>query len=163
MTGTQTFVARAERARKMASFALELAPSVILSLYHRDYGWTGRSAGGAATDDAHPETVAWHSRICSLALIANLQNTDAAAGMTKELAQEGEITERDKVIFAAWQTSGSAIITNYFSSGVAVFAFWERQSSFRWWSFCYSIYRRKPLRIWINIEERRHPAQGAQS
>ncbi len=30
--------------------------------------------------------------ICSLALIANLQNTDAAAGMTKELAQEGEIT-----------------------------------------------------------------------
>ena len=39
--------------------------------------------------------------ICSLALIANLQNTDAAAGMTKELAQEGEITERDKVIFAA--------------------------------------------------------------
>lgn len=61
--------------------------------------------------------------ICSLALIANLQNTDAAAGMTKELAQEGEITERDKVIFAAYQTSGSAIITNYFSSGVAVFAF----------------------------------------
>ncbi|SUH39982.1 transporter gate domain-containing protein [Salmonella enterica subsp. enterica] len=58
--------------------------------------------------------------------------------MTKELAQEGEITERDKVIFAAWQTSGSAIITNYFSSGVAVFAFLERQSSFRWWSFCYS-------------------------
>ena len=49
--------------------------------------------------------------ICSLALIANLQNTDAAAGMTKELAQEGEITERDKVIFAAYQTSGSAIIT----------------------------------------------------
>ncbi len=43
--------------------------------------------------------------------------------MTKELAQEGEITERDKVIFAAYQTSGSAIITNYFSSGVAVFAF----------------------------------------
>ena len=36
--------------------------------------------------------------------------------MTKELAQEGEITERDKVIFAAYQTSGSAIITNYFSS-----------------------------------------------
>ncbi len=57
---------------------------------------------------------------CWLALIANLQNTDAA-GMTKELAQEGEITERDKVIFAAYQTSGSTIITNYFSSGVAVF------------------------------------------
>lgn len=29
--------------------------------------------------------------ICSLALIANLQNTDAAAGMTKELAQEGKL------------------------------------------------------------------------
>ena len=59
--------------------------------------------------------------ICSLALIANLQNTDAAAGMTKEMAEEGIITEQERAIFACWQTSGSACITNYFSSGAALF------------------------------------------
>ncbi len=94
---------------------------MILSGNYLDYRWSWRIARRAAVNDARAKTVVGHSRICSLALIANLQNTDAAAGMTKELAQEGEITERDKVIFAAYQTSGSAIITN--SSGVAVFAF----------------------------------------
>ncbi|TGD32896.1 hypothetical protein C9F10_17425 [Salmonella enterica subsp. enterica serovar Poona] len=102
--------------------------------------------------------------ICSLALIANLQNTDAAAGMTKELAQEGEITERDKVIFAAWQTSGSAIITNYFSSGVAVFAFLGTSVIIPLVVILlFKFIGANLLRIWINIEERRHPAQGAQS
>lgn len=61
--------------------------------------------------------------ICSLALIANLQNTDAAAGMTKELTDEGAITDHERAIFATFQTSGSAIITNYFSSGAALFTF----------------------------------------
>lgn len=61
--------------------------------------------------------------ICSLALIANLQNTDAAAGMTKELTNEGAITDHERAIFATFQTSGSAIITNYFSSGAALFTF----------------------------------------
>lgn len=64
--------------------------------------------------------------ICSLALIANLQNTDAAAGMTKELAQEGEITERDKVIFAAYQTSGSAIISTTSLPASRCLPFWAR-------------------------------------
>ncbi len=91
-----------------------------------NYRWSWWITRRAAVNDTCAKTVVGHSGICSLALIANLQNTDAAAGMTKELAQEGEITERDKVIFAAYQTSGSAIITNYFSSGVAVFAFWAR-------------------------------------
>jgi spore maturation protein SpmB len=59
--------------------------------------------------------------VCSLALIANLQNTDAAAGMTKELTDEGAITDQERAIFATFQTSGSAIITNYFSSGAALF------------------------------------------
>ena len=102
-------------------FALELAPSVILSLgiISITDGLGGlRAAQQLMTPVLKP--LLGIPGICSLALIANLQNTDAAAGMTKELAQEGEITERDKVIFAAYQTSGSAIITNYFSSGVEI-------------------------------------------
>lgn len=102
--------------------------------------------------------------ICSLALIANLQNTDAAAGMTKELAQEGEITERDKVIFAAYQTSGSAIITNYFSSGVAVFAFLGTSVIVPLAVIpVFKFVGANILRVWLNFEERRNPTQGAQA
>ena len=48
--------------------------------------------------------------ICSLALIANLQNTDAAAGMTKELTNEGQLLDHER-----------AIITTIFSSGAALY------------------------------------------
>jgi nucleoside recognition membrane protein YjiH len=43
--------------------------------------------------------------------------------MTKELAAEGVINEQERAVFATFQTSGSALLTNYFSSGAALFAF----------------------------------------
>lgn len=61
--------------------------------------------------------------ICGLALIANLQSTDAGAGMIKELVQSGDLTDDERTIFATYQISASATVTNYFSSGVALFAF----------------------------------------
>lgn len=103
-------------------FALELAPSVILSLgiISVTEGLGGlRAAQQLMTPILKP--ILGIPGICSLALIANLQNTDAAAGMTKELAEEGAITDRERAVFATFQTSGSAIITNYFSSGAALF------------------------------------------
>lgn len=103
-------------------FALELAPSVILSLgiISVTEGLGGlRAAQQLMTPVLRP--LLGIPRICSLALIANLQNTDAAAGMTKEMAEEGLITGQERAIFATWQTSGSACITNYFSSGTALF------------------------------------------
>ena len=90
-------------------FALELAPSVILSLgiISITDGLGGlRAAQQLMTPVLKP--LLGIPGICSLALIANLQNTDAAAGMTKELAQEGEITERDKVIFAVGKNGNIA-------------------------------------------------------
>ncbi|VEA40610.1 transporter gate domain-containing protein [Salmonella enterica subsp. enterica] len=148
VTGTQTFRgAGGTGAKDGFLFALELAPSVILSLgiIAITDGLGGlRAAQQLMTPILKP--LLGIPGICSLALIANLQNTDAAAGMTKELAQEGEITERDKVIFAAWQTSGSAIITNYFSSGVAVFAFSGDVSHHSAGGHsAIQIYRRKPF------------------
>ncbi len=129
-----------------------------------NYRWSWRITRRAAVNDASAKTVVGHSRICSLALIANLQNTDAAAGMTKELAQEGEITERDKVIFAAYQTSGSAIITNYFSSGVAVFAFLGTSVIVPLAVILvFKFVGANILRVWLNFEERRNPTQGAQA
>ena len=137
-------------------FALELAPSVILSLGGL------RAAQQLMTPVLKP--LLGIPGICSLALIANLQNTDAAAGMTKELAQEGEITERDKVIFAAYQTSGSAIITNYFSSGVAVFAFLGTSVIVPLAVILvFKFVGANILRVWLNFEERRNPTQGAQA
>ncbi|HFK3154491.1 nucleoside recognition domain-containing protein [Citrobacter sedlakii] len=103
-------------------FALELAPSVILSLgiISVTEGLGGlRAAQQLMTPVLRP--LLGIPGICSLALIANLQNTDAAAGMTKEMAEEGLITGQERAIFATWQTSGSACITNYFSSGTALF------------------------------------------
>jgi nucleoside recognition membrane protein YjiH len=61
--------------------------------------------------------------ICGLALIASFQSTDAGAGMTKDLYESGEITDNERSIFAMFQISADAIITNYFSSGAALFAF----------------------------------------
>lgn len=61
--------------------------------------------------------------VCGLAMIANLQSTDAGAGMIKELVLSGDITDDERTIFATYQISASATITNYFSSGVALFGF----------------------------------------
>lgn len=145
-------------------FALELAPSVILSLgiIAITDGLGGlRAAQQLMTPVLKP--LLGIPGICSLALIANLQNTDAAAGMTKELAEEGKITSRDKVIFAAYQTSGSAIITNYFSSGAAVFAFLGTSVIVPLAVILvFKFIGANLLRVWINVEERRHATQGAQ-
>ncbi|WP_058911419.1 nucleoside recognition domain-containing protein [Entomohabitans teleogrylli] len=146
-------------------FALELAPSVILSLgiIAITDGLGGlRAAQQLMTPILKP--LLGIPGICSLALIANLQNTDAAAGMTKELAQEGAITERDKVIFAAYQTSGSAIITNYFSSGVAVFAFLGTSVIVPLAVILvFKFIGANLLRIYINLVEGRHPQRGARA
>lgn len=48
--------------------------------------------------------------VCSLALIANLQNTDAAAGMTKEMAEEGIITEQERAILPAGKPAAARVL-----------------------------------------------------
>lgn len=61
--------------------------------------------------------------ICGLTLIAALQSTDAGASMTNELRETNAITEKEKTIFACFQYSAGATITNYLSSCAALFAF----------------------------------------
>jgi len=61
--------------------------------------------------------------ICGLALVSSLQSTDAGAGMTRQLREANHITEKEKTIFAAFQFSGGGTITNYLSSGAALFGF----------------------------------------
>ena len=58
---------------------------------------------------------------CGLGIIASFQSTDAGAGMIKAMYQEGIINEDERTIFAMFQLSGDGTITNYFSSGAALF------------------------------------------
>ena len=59
---------------------------------------------------------------CGLGMIASYQSTDAGAGMIKAMYNEGIINEDEKTIFAMYQFSGDGTITNFFSSGAALFS-----------------------------------------
>lgn len=61
--------------------------------------------------------------ITGLALVTSLQSTDAGAGMTRNLRESGEISEKEKHTFAAFQFSSGASITNYLTIGSALFGF----------------------------------------
>lgn len=57
----------------------------------------------------------------TLALIASLQSTDGGAALTRQLKDAGELSEREVKIFAAFQMTADACITNFFSSGAILF------------------------------------------
>lgn len=59
--------------------------------------------------------------ICGLGLIASFQSTDAGAGMAKQLYQQNLCTDDERTLFCMFQLSADGIITNYFSSGAALF------------------------------------------
>lgn len=59
--------------------------------------------------------------INGLALIGSLQSTDVGASLTRNLADEGQISETEKDVFAMFQFSAGAMITNFFSSGAILF------------------------------------------
>lgn len=56
-----------------------------------------------------------------LALIGSLQSTDVGSSLTRVLADEGQITEKEKTVFTMFQFSAGAMITNFFSSGAVLF------------------------------------------
>ena len=57
-----------------------------------------------------------------LAMITSLQSTDASATMTKVLKDDRELNEDQATVFSAWMFSSDATITNFFSSGAALWA-----------------------------------------
>ena len=61
--------------------------------------------------------------ICGIALVSSLQSTDAGAGMTRQLHLEKQITDNELLIFSAFQFTAGGLITNYLSSGSALFGF----------------------------------------
>ena len=104
-------------------FALELIPAVILALGIVNV-IDGLGGLKAAQKIMNPllKPLLGVPGISALANIANMQSTDAAAGMVKELKDNNLITDKERSIIIAYQTSGSAFITNSFSSGAAAFS-----------------------------------------
>ncbi len=56
-----------------------------------------------------------------LALITDLQSTDAGAALTKNLYDNDMITKKNLVVMGAWQYAGAGLINNYFSIASALF------------------------------------------
>jgi nucleoside recognition membrane protein YjiH len=105
-------------------FALSLAPSVMLALGFLEI-FTHYGAIRAAHKMLTPllKPLLGIPGLTGLALITDLQSTDAGAALTKELYDENQITKKDLVVMSAWQYSGAGMISNYFSIGVALFTF----------------------------------------
>ena len=55
-----------------------------------------------------------------LAMIASFQSTDAGAALTRALYDEGKLTAQERDIFAIFQFSAGAPITNFLSTGTAL-------------------------------------------
>ncbi len=104
-------------------FALSLAPTVMLALgvleIFTHYGAI-RAAHKLLTPLLKP--LLGIPGLTGLALITDLQSTDAGAALTKELYDEKEITKKELVVMSAWQYSGAGMINNYFAIGSALFA-----------------------------------------
>lgn len=105
-------------------FALSLFPAVMLALgivEIVDHLGGLRAAQKLLTPILRP--LLGIPGIAGLALISSLQSTDAGGGMTRQLREASHITENEKTIFAAFQFSAGGTITNYLSSGAALFSF----------------------------------------
>jgi nucleoside recognition membrane protein YjiH len=105
-------------------FAITLFPGVMLALgiiEIIDYLGGLKAAQKLLTPILRP--ILGIPGITGLALVTSLQSTDAGAGMTRNLRETGTITEKEKHIFAAFQFSSGASITNYLTIGSALFGF----------------------------------------
>lgn len=56
-----------------------------------------------------------------LALIASLQSSDGGAAMTRQLKDEGKLTEKEVTIFATFQQTAGAGIGSFLASGAVLF------------------------------------------
>lgn len=111
-------------ARQGFLFALSLTPAVMLALGCLEilshYGAL-RAAQKLLTPLLHP--LMEIPGCTGLALITDLQSTDAGAALTRQLKEEKLITKKELIIMASWQYSGAGMVNNYFTIGSGAFAF----------------------------------------
>ena len=121
---TNTFIGSGGLSAKAGFlFALSLVPTVMLALglleIFTHYGAI-RAAHKLLTPLLKP--LLGIPGYTGLALITDLQSTDAGAALTKEMADQQQIGKKELVVMSAWQYSGAGLINNYFAIGSALFA-----------------------------------------
>lgn len=89
--------------------------------------------------------------ICGIALVSSLQSTDAGAGMTRQLHLEKQITDNELLIFSAFQLPAGGLITNYLSSGSALFGLDSTYFHTSGSTVCYEIFGANMMRAYVKI------------
>lgn len=111
-------------ARQGFLFALSLTPAVMLALGCLEilahYGAL-KAAQKLLTPLLRP--LLGIPGATGLALITDLQSTDAGAALTRELYEDKIVTKKELIIMSAWQYSGAGMVNNYFTIGAGAFAF----------------------------------------
>ena len=109
-------------ARDGFMFALTLFPAVMLALGVVEIvDYLGGLKAGQKLLTPVLRPLLGIPGIAGLALVSSLQSTDAGASMTRMLRENGNITENEKTVFAAFQFSAGGTITNFLSTGAALF------------------------------------------
>lgn len=141
-------------------FALNLMPAVILALGIVSIvdGLGGLLAAEKIMNPLFKPLVGVPG-IVGLAFITSLQSTDGSAAMTKQLFDDQQINDKERTIFAQLMLSGNATITNYFSSGAALFAFLALPIIFPLVViFVFKVFGANLMRIIVNLSEKRAAA-----
>ncbi|MEE6075858.1 nucleoside recognition domain-containing protein [Avibacterium paragallinarum] len=98
-------------------FALTLIPSVMLALgFVAIFEHFGALAAASKWLSPILKPLMGIPGNCSISLIASTQSTDAGSSTTKSLYDEGKITYKELLIFAAFQFSAGAMLTNFLAS-----------------------------------------------
>lgn len=109
-------------ARQGFMFSLSLIPGVMLALglieVLAHYGAL-RAAQQLMTPLLKP--ILGLPGTTGLALITDLQSTDAGAALTRAMYDNGEIDKKGLTVMCAWQYAGAGMINNYFSTVSALF------------------------------------------
>ena len=109
-------------ARQGFMFGLTLIPGVMLALgVVNVVEHFGGLAAAAKLLSPVLKPIMGIPGITGISLIANLQSSDAAASMTKQLKDDNQITDQERMISVAFQMSAGAMLTNFFGSGVGLF------------------------------------------
>lgn len=105
-------------------FGLSLVPSIALALgiVRIVDGYGGLAAAEKLISPLFKPLLGIPG-VAGLAFITSLQSTDGAAGMTKELFDEGAINDKERTLFCMLQLSADGTITNYFSTVAGLFIY----------------------------------------
>ena len=57
---------------------------------------------------------------CGIAFVSSFTSSDVASVMTRDLYNEGKLTEKERAIFAAYQYAGSAVVLNTMNTQAAL-------------------------------------------